>query len=601
VTLTLSLLVEMWTTAADPTLANLVTRAAPAGDVNGDGLADVFLLDSDSFGDNTTGTVRLHFGSPAGLASAPGWTAPRNAWSDAAVLSVAGAGDVNGDGYHDVILGVPGAVHPSGHTGLVVVLHGGPAGPVNEVAWSIESAQVELSGFGASVDTAGDVNGDGFDDVLVGAWADSTGMYYAGRAWLYLGSATGLAATPAWTAGGGVEWDTFGTDVTSAGDVNGDGFGDIAVGSSCDWTQEPTGRVEVFLGGPAGPPTTSDWSYQADVMAGHVCTQLGNDMASAGDVNGDGYDDLVAGAPYQSRPGEFSSFEGSAALFLGSPDGLGVEPAWFVIGDGYNAAFGRSVASAGDVDGDTYDDVVVGAPLDSDPTVSEGRVFLYLGGPAGLVPAPAWTHGSDVSGAQFGMRVTGVGDVDADGLHDVLVYGAGHFDGTTGAAWVFAGTGDCASGPDEDGDGLVDVCDLCAGDDSSGDLDGDRWCVQDVHGEALDCDDADPNAHPEGVEVCDGADNNCLDSVPDEERDLDGDGVYPCGGDCNDADSAMDPYLDEFCGDGLDNNCDGAVDESCDGDDTGCTCAATPTAPWWLFAMLAVSLRRRPSRGRADS
>ncbi len=160
-------------------------------------------------------------------------------------------------------------------------------------------------------------------------------------------------ATSEWVVEGHERNASFGTSVASAGDVNGDGYDDVVVGAPLYGPGDP-GAAFLFLGSATGPSTAPDWA----VWPHQAYASFGTSVASAGDVNGDGYDDVVIGAPF------YGPDDGGAAfLFLGSATGLSATPDWTTFGHQTNGELGTSVASAGDVNGDGYDDVVVGAPL----------------------------------------------------------------------------------------------------------------------------------------------------------------------------------------------------------------------------------------------
>src|SRR5262245_57347836 len=249
--------------------------------------------------------------------------------------------------------------------------------PVLSVAstpiWSVESNQTSAH-LGKSVATAGDVNGDGYDDLLVGIPDYDDPDLGEGQAQLFLGGAAGPAPTPAWTFELNQAGAAVGICWAPAGDVNGDGFGDWLVGANLyDNGQNNEGAVFVFHGGAGSlstTPATTLESNSANALFGFSAT-------TAGDVNGDGYDDVVVGA-YTFTNGQ--NQEGKAFLFQGSATGVNPTAAWSVESNQATANFGYSVSSAGDVDGDQFADVLVGAYRYDNPTLDEGAVFLYRGG-----------------------------------------------------------------------------------------------------------------------------------------------------------------------------------------------------------------------------
>ncbi|MBK8553946.1 MAG: FG-GAP repeat protein [Ignavibacteria bacterium] len=144
--------------------------------------------------------------------------------------SVSSAGDVNGDGYSDVIVGAPYFDNGQNDEGAAFVYHGSVTGLSTFSNWSAEGNQ-SLAYFGTSVSTAGDVNGDGYSDVIVGAYWFDNGHTQEGKAFVYHGSASGLSLTPNWSAEGNQAGTYYGNSVSSAGDVNGDGYSDVIVGA----------------------------------------------------------------------------------------------------------------------------------------------------------------------------------------------------------------------------------------------------------------------------------------------------------------------------------------------------------------------------------
>jgi hypothetical protein len=229
--------------------------------------------------------------------------------------------------------------------------------------------------FAASVGTAGDVNGDGYSDVIIGApWFDNVPDGDEGRAYVYHGSATGLASSPNWTEEGNQVLATFGTSVATAGDVNGDGYSDVIVGAPLyDNGQTDEGRAYVYHGSATGLSFGGNWTAESNQGSANFGTSVG----TAGDVNGDGYADVIVGAP-QYDNGQL--VEGRAYAFHGSATGLSGLVNWTRESNQAMAFFGWSVGTAGDIQGDGYADVIVGSLLQDNGQADEGRAFVYSGG-----------------------------------------------------------------------------------------------------------------------------------------------------------------------------------------------------------------------------
>ncbi len=226
------------------------------------------------------------------MPASPTWIMPGPQAGARFGTAVAAAGDVNGDGFGDVIIGAAGITATDAGDGKIFVYHGSAAGLAMTPAWTLEASQTNMT-MGNAVGTAGDVNGDGFDDVIIGAPLFDNGENDEGRAFVYLGSAAGLANTPAWTGESNQASAQFGTSVGTAGDVNADGFADVIVGAhSFDNGQADEGRAFVYHGSASGLSATAAWTSESN----QASASFGRSVAGAGDVNGDGYADVIVGA-----------------------------------------------------------------------------------------------------------------------------------------------------------------------------------------------------------------------------------------------------------------------------------------------------------------
>jgi hypothetical protein len=392
-------------------------------DVNGDGLADLAVGAEgiSHFGPSGPGSTFVYLGSASGPGTTPATalTGPDGAGGGFG-LSVASAGDVDGDGFADLVVGTWVA-------GRAYLYLGSAVGIASTPATTLSGPDGANSSFGWSVAGIGDVNRDGFGDVAVGAYGAASNT---GRAYLYLGSASGLSATPATGLTGSEPGGNFGASIASAGDLNGDGYADLAVGARGPdgFMASSPGHAYLYLGSSTGLGATP-----ATVLSGPdgVGGAFGGSVGCAGDVNGDGYADVAVGAIGVMGTGR-------VYVYLGGASGLGATAGATVTGpDGQQGAFGRSM-SAGDVNGDGYFDLAIGADTVYGPTPNYGRAYIVLGGPTGLAATPATTlTGPD--GGNFGCSVAVAGDMNGDGYADLAV-GAWAVASYTGSAYVYSGS-----------------------------------------------------------------------------------------------------------------------------------------------------------------
>ncbi|HKA14048.1 MAG TPA: integrin alpha, partial [Myxococcota bacterium] len=372
-------------------------NAPPAADLNLDGYADLVigapLDDGGGAPGSQRGAVFIHFGSATGPSPAPGLTIFGQEDGAHFGASIAFVGDVNGHGAPDLLVGAPlddgdgNSTDEGIDRGRAFIFFGGPA--MDATPDVVMTGAEPGAEFGTSVARVADTNGDGFDDWLVGAPfddGDGNGTDEGtdrGRAFFFYGSST-PDGVPDVTFTGPEVGSQFGYAVDSAGDINHGGAEDIAVGAPLDdgdgnATDEGTdrGRVYIFFGGSA-LDANPDLILTGDEDGAH----FGAAVAVALDVNNDGVDDLVVGAPLHDAGGGAGADRGRAYVYFGgSPPDANADIT--ISGTENGGMLGAAVSRAGDANGDGVADFLVGAPLE-DPggLVDAGRAYLFFGGSA---------------------------------------------------------------------------------------------------------------------------------------------------------------------------------------------------------------------------
>jgi hypothetical protein len=340
----------LWTFTGEAADDRFGYSVCGAGDVNNDGHADLIVgAPGNDAGGEGAGRAYVYSGQTGDLL----WALTGEAALDVFGASVSGAGDMNNDGYADLIVGAPYSSAGGQFAGRAYV-YSGQTGNLFR-AFTGERAY-DL--FGWSVSEAGDVDNDGYDDVIIGAFDNDLGGASAGRAYVYSGRTLALL----WTLIGQADFDFLGCSVSGARDVDGDGYDDVIVGAyGNDAGGERAGRAYALSGRDGGLfqvfTGEAPWDY------------LGYWVSGAGDVNNDGYDDVIVGA-YGSDAGGTDA--GRAYVHSGWSGNL----LCTFTGEASGDEFGGSVSWAGDVNNDGSDEVIVGAPHNDAGGNSAGRAYV---------------------------------------------------------------------------------------------------------------------------------------------------------------------------------------------------------------------------------
>ncbi|MEO5362666.1 MAG: Ig-like domain-containing protein, partial [Magnetococcus sp. DMHC-8] len=440
-----------------------------AGDVNGDGFDDL-IVGAKGANPNVSvsGASYVVFGKSSGFSSAinlssldgsTGFRLDGVTAADQSGISVSSSGDVNGDGFDDLIVGAHKADPNGSASGASYVLFGKASGfgPAINLSSLDGNTGFRLNGVasqdysGQSVSLAGDVNGDGFDDLIVGAdRADPNGTS-SGASYVVFGKSSGFSSAinlssldgnTGFRLNGVATLDRSGFPVSSAGDVNGDGFDDLIVGAyGADLNGSYSGASYVVFGKGSGFGSAINLS-SLDGNTGFRLNGVAADDRSgwsvslAGDVNGDGFDDLIVGA-FKADPNGIDS--GTSYVVFGKGSGFGSainlssldgNTGFCLNGVVADERSGTSVSSAGDVNGDGFDDLIVGAPWATPNGTYSGGSYVVFGKASGFGSAINLSSLDGNTGFRLngvatedyaGQSVSSAGDINGDGFDDLIV------------------------------------------------------------------------------------------------------------------------------------------------------------------------------------
>ncbi len=402
--------------------------------------------------------------------------------------SLANAGDVNNDGFSDLIIGAADL-----GAGRAYVY----SGQTGELLYSFTG---EATGdlFGVTVDGAGDVNNDGFADVIIGASRNNAGGEDAGKAYIYSGQTGNMLYSFE-----GNSNNNLGSHVSGAGDINNDGNDDFIVFKTFDFVSDTL--------------ITSGWARVYSGKTGDVLLEypsyLHYSLTSAGDINNDGYDDLISGSSYyksmyapdsvgvglsvtysgktgeilQSFAGELEGERiGASATGAGDLDKDGFDDIVYGMGSlgnteafvrsgqtgevlftfrsvensgQYSDAFGGKVAAAGDVNSDGFPDIIVGAPFTNFGGKFTGRAYVFSGRTGGLLYSI--TGASDTS--LVGWKISGAGDINNDGFADIMLLAKNSAGDGISTVSIYSRCSCCDTPGDANNDGAFNIADITAG------------------------------------------------------------------------------------------------------------------------------------------
>ncbi len=533
---------------------------------------------------------------------------------DALGTSVAGRGDLNGDGYDDIAIGAPGYDGAYTDGGAVHVYYGSAAGLSPSPSLTLDGAVRSSDAFGSTLEMRCDFDSDGYADLAVGAPHaddDEGADDDVGTVFVYWGSSTGIDESDSWEYSAAQENERMTASLACVDDTDGDGYPELAAGSPEYDDNDAggygrdlvnTGKIRVFYGGTDRFANGDRWEHIA-IYPPHCSVdwyQFGWVIAGPGDTNGDGYSELLTSEPEYCRrgTGAFATESGDVGkvfVLYGTSSGLTDDDYYDILGAGVNEELGYSLAG-GDFNGDGYGDIVYGTPHHHDP--DKGALFLRVGSADGLGDSSIDQISGENNYDRFAETLANAGDVNNDGYDDLLASATDAEDSgtdrgkvylytgsasglTTSAAFSEEGAGDydslgqgIAGAGDVDGNGYGEILVGAPGNDSGGSEAG-RVYVWRHYGVATDVDsDGVPAAYD-----CDDLDasiggwqyyweDDDFDGYGDPDSEY---GTLSCSvfsgvsantDDCDDSDASVNPGEMEICDvNDVDEDCNGLADD----------------------------------------
>jgi hypothetical protein len=388
------------------------------GDFNDDGFDD-FAYNNPSASSNgliENGQATIYFGAPTGPNTTQADIIINGTSSDDRLSSGIAVGDYNGDGYDDLALGSPGfdaLGNSSDDHGRIEIYLGGSNGLSNTTWWNQSGAAGDALGWKLESINDCDFDGD-FELAAVSKnWSEEVlegtiTKIHTGKVSIFLGDSSALTLDR--NISQSKEGNLFGRALASGGDLNGDGFADLAIANT-DSESSPTGysSIEVFYGSLSGYNGTPDASIQS-LDPGRL---MGWQIEIISDINGDGFDELAFSEIFN---GSSSYQAGKVWMYHGSANGIGGEPDYTIVGDSPNDRMGYALRSAGDVNEDGFNDMFIV----EDGALRNGVVKLFLGSASGL-RSDVQTIVEGDSQEKFGTLIATNADLDGDGLDELII------------------------------------------------------------------------------------------------------------------------------------------------------------------------------------